>query len=65
MDTDSILNILYDFYSDLYAEQTEALSQDQIQEMLNGIPSIPKLSGDTSGLTAQITLEEVENAIKK
>ena len=64
-DTDSILNILYDFYSDLYVEQTEALLQDQIQEMLNGIPSIPILSGDMSGLTAQITLEEEENAIKK
>ncbi len=64
-DVDSVLSILKDFYTDLYAAQVGERSQVDIQKFLNEIPSILKITSSIDILVSPITENEVEAAIKK
>ena len=44
-DTDAILDILHEFYSNLYSGKQDVLTLEDIQKILDNIPSIPKLIG--------------------
>ncbi len=55
--------MIHDFYNNLYLNCDSKLDQD-ISEFLNGIPSLPHISQDVSGLMASISEEEILSAIK-
>ena len=58
-DTESILQVLKDFYTDLYSAEVLSPTKPEIQSFLDNIPSIPKIIG-TINITEKITAEEVE-----
>ncbi len=64
-DVGSVLSILRDFYSDLYAMDSYGKTKNEIKTFLDKIPSIPRVLGSVDALTAPITDEEVEAAIKR
>ncbi len=61
-DTEGILNIIYDFYAELYKAEVGAHNDEQVKNFLASIRSLPKVSD--SDLTTSITCEEVEKVIK-
>ncbi len=56
---------VFDFYSDLYRQDPDQKSLEEIQTFLSSITSLPKLSGCTDKLVGPITEKEVEKAIKR
>ncbi len=62
--TDGILKILHDFYKELYACSKLSLSQKEIQDFLNGITSLPRITHEIHTLVGPITTNEVQEAIK-
>ncbi len=62
--TDSILNIFYNFYKDLYACKMLSPSQKDMEKFLRETSSLPKISCDISYLVGLITSKEVHKAIK-
>ncbi len=63
-DTESILQILNDFYMELYLAEVLSPTKLEIQSFLENTPSIPKIMG-TINLIEKITTEEVEQALKR
>ncbi len=61
--TESILTEITDFYAMLYSCQ-DSQTEDGIKDFLDSIPSLPKISCDTSLLTMSISQEEVAEAVK-
>ncbi len=62
--TEGLLQILYDFYKDLYAINELSPSQKEMEDFLKNIISLPHLMHDLSNLIGPITSKEVGNAIK-
>ncbi len=62
-EVDPILQHLFDFYSELYT-QSDAKSISEIDAFLDSLPELPKVAGDTSALSCEITSGEIEAAIK-
>ena len=66
-DVDSILQILRDFYSDLYSEDKLTATKNEIETFLDSLQLLPSLKGDLSMFTMftePISSKEVENDIK-
>ena len=62
--TDGILKILHDFYKELYACSELSPPQKEIQDFLNGITSLPRITYELNNLVGPITTKEVQEAIK-
>ena len=65
MNIDEILQILYEFYSELYSQDKDQNSLEEIQSFLSLITSLPKLLSCVDTLAGPNTEKEVENAIKR
>ncbi len=61
---DGILKILQEFYSELYACNELSLSEKEIEDFLNGIISLPRITYEMNNLIGPITSQEIHNAIK-
>ena len=61
--TESILTAITDFYAMLYSCQ-DSQTEDRINDFLDSIPSLSKISCDASLLIMSISQEEVAEAIK-
>ncbi len=64
MNLDVILSEMHSFYSDLYSNW-DCVSDTEIKEFLNSIPSLPKVLEGTDDLISVISSDEVEAAIKQ
>ncbi len=62
---DSILQILYVFYSELYGMKVDQKSETEIRAFLSGITLLLQVRHCIDALTAPVTEEEVTEAIKK
>ncbi len=63
-DLSSILDKTHSFYSSLYAKQ-DLKTDQEIVAFLDNLTDLPIVIGDTSLMTAEITVSEIEQAIKQ
>ena len=64
MNLDIILSEMHSFYSDLYSNW-DCVTDMEIKDFLNSIPSLPKVLENTDELTSVVSSDEVEAAIKQ
>ena len=60
--TEGVLNVITDFYSDLYSCH-DTKSKTEIMDFLDNIPSLPSLKQDYSNLISTVTGAEISDAI--
>ncbi len=61
---EEVIDVLHDYYADLYSTGQQAHSEKDIRCLLSEITSIPKVVAGSDDLGLPITEEEVQAAIK-